>query len=87
MKVHGKLIVLLHQQEQNIIDLCHAIPKLLCEIGLKSTDIHQKAIDIAINFRQLFEKYAKCYQKLNSKNLFDGNQIAEFRKFACFTTT
>ena len=87
MKVHGKLIVLLHQQEQNIIDLCHAIPKLLCEIGLKSTDIHQKAIDIAINFRQLFEKYAKCHQKLNSKNLFDGNQIAEFRKFACFTTT
>ena len=87
MKVHGKLIVLLHQQEQNIIDLCHAIPKLLCEIGLKSTDIHQKAIDIAINFRQLFEKYAKCHQKLNSKNLFDRNQIAEFRKFACFTTT
>ena len=87
MKVYGKLIVLLHQQEQNIINLCHAILKLVCEIGLINTDIHQKAIDIAINFRQLFEKYAKCHQKLNSKNLFDGSQIAEFSTFACFITT
>ena len=52
-----------------------------------NTDTHQKAIDIAISFRQLFEKYAKCHQKLNSRNVFDGNQIAEFSKFACFTTT
>ena len=81
------MIVLSYQQEQNIIDLCHAIPKLVCEIGLINTDTHQKAIDIAINFRQLFEKYAKCHQKLNSRNVLDGNQIAEFSKFACFTTT
>ena len=81
------MIVLSCQQKQNIIDLCHAIPKLVCEIGLVNTDTHQKAIDIAINFRQLFEKYAKCHQKLNSRNVFDGNQIAEFSKFACFTTT
>ena len=52
-----------------------------------NTDTHQKAIDIAINFRQLFEKYAKSHQKLNSRNVFDGNQIGESSKFACFTTT
>ena len=68
------------------IDLCHAIPKLVCEIGLINTDSYQKAIDVAINFRQLFEKYAKCHQKLNSRNVFDGNQIAEFSTLACFTT-
>ena len=62
MKVHA---------EQNIIVLCHVIPKLVCEIGLINTDIHQKAIDIAI--RQLFEKYAKYHLKLNSKNVSDGN--------------
>ena len=81
------MIVLSYQQEQNVIDLYHAIPKLVCEIGLINTDTYQKAIDIAINFRQLFEKYAKCHLKLNSRNVFDGNQIAEFSKFACFTTT
>ena len=51
MKGNGKLIVLSHQQEQNIIHLSQAIPKLVCEIGLINTHIHQKAIDIAINFR------------------------------------
>ena len=81
------MIVLSYQQEQNIIDLCHAIPKLVCETGLINTDTHQKAIDIAINFRHLFEKCAKCHLKLNSRNVFDGNQIAEFSKVACFTTT
>ena len=85
MKGNGKLIVLSHQQEQNIIHLSQAIPKLVCEIGLINTHIHQKAIDIAINFRQFFEKYAKCHQKLNPKNVFDGNEIVEFSKFACFT--
>ena len=41
---------------------------------------------MAISFRQFFEKYDKCHQKLNSKNVFAGNRIAEFGKFACFTT-
>ena len=62
LKVHGKLIVLSHQKEQNIIDLCHAIAKLVCEIGLINTDIHQKAIDIAINFKR------------NSKNMLSATR-------------
>ena len=78
-------IVLSNQQEENIIDLCHAIPKLVCEIGLINTYIHQKAINIAINFRQSFEKYAKCHKKLSSNDVFDGNETAEFSKLACFT--
>ena len=61
----------------------HGQSPLDCKIGLVSAHIHQKAINIAVNFRQLFEKYAKCHQKLNSNKVFDRNGIAAFSKLGC----
>ena len=62
-------------QHQNILDLCHSVPKLLCQIGFAGTDIHDTSINIAARYRQLFtkyEKYEKCHSLLNSKDHFDA---------------
>ena len=67
-------------QHQNILDLCHSVPKLVREIGFTGTDIHNKSIDIAVQYRQLFTKYEKCHSLLNSKDHFDANKNTKFCK-------
>ena len=61
-------------QHQNILDLCHSVPQLVCQIGFAGTDIHNTSIDIAVRYRQLFTKYEKCHSLLNSKDHFDANK-------------
>ena len=67
-------------QHQNILDLCHSFPKLVCQIGCAGTDIHDTSIDIAARYRQLFTKYEECHSLLNSKDNFDANKKTEFCK-------
>ena len=54
-------------QRDNIRDLCNAVPKTVCDLGIMPlTPIHNEALDINKNFKNLFLKYGICHKVINS---------------------
>ena len=67
--------LILFNQDENIIKLCNAIPKIVYHHGQENTSIHQQSIEICQKFKLLFSKYGACHRLLNSSESFDEDKI------------
>ena len=64
-----------HRQIASSHCVYNSIPKLICKLGYTGIDLHMDAINISTTFKELFSKYAKCHQLLNTRENFNDDEI------------
>lgn len=47
-------------------------------MGFGNTEIHREAIKTCQDFKQLFDKYSKCHNLMNSSESFDEQKVEKF---------